>query len=165
LAIIANRQKRVATSNGKFCGKHYRRFLVFQLNARGEDATNVENIGTAVIQQLLDEINELERNLGKNADMPTDKWNKTRIETIRTTLIRDAGKVEANRWLQLRHEKQQEYIDSLEAIRIKLLDASRTSNARQSKDLLEDAGEFNQSMIWLVIFGVIFVATLLSLIR
>jgi hypothetical protein len=124
----------------------------------------VENIRRRVIQQLLDEINQHERNSEKNADLSTDKMKQPKIENI--AIVRNgAGKVDANRRSQLIIEKQRESVDRPKAIRNELLDLAKTNNSRQLKDFLEDAGESNQSMIWLVIFGVVFIATLLSLIR
>lgn len=125
----------------------------------------MENIGPRPIQQLLDEINKLQRNSEKDADMSTDRLKQTKIKNIRAIVKGRAGNVDANRRSQLSVEKQREYVDRPKAIRNELLDLAKTSNSRQLKDFLEDAGESNQSMIWLVIFGVIFVATLLSLIR
>ena len=122
-------------------------------------------IGPRVIEYLLDEIGKLTRNSEKNSNMPTDKLKQTKIENIRTTVTDGTGNVDANRWSQLSVEKQLEVVDRLKAIRNERLDVRRTSNPRRLNDFLENAGESNQSMIWLVIFGVVFIVTLLSLIR
>lgn len=152
--------------NGSFNVKITGAFhCAFQIQLARRGFTNVENIGRRVIQQLLDEINQRERNSEKNADLSTDKMKQAKIENIRAIVRNGAGKVDANRRSQLSVEKQRESVDRPKAIRNELLDLAKTSNSRQLKDFLEDAGESNQSMIWLVIFGVIFVATLLSLIR
>lgn len=138
---------------------------VFQIQLARRGFTNVEKIGPKVIRQLLDEINKLERNVEKDVDSPTHEFNQTKIKNICTNVIDGAGDVDAKRWLQLSIEKQRECVDHLTGIRNQLLDISKMSNPRELKEFLENAGESNQSMIWLVIFSVIFVATLLSLVR
>lgn len=71
---------------------------------------------------------------------------------------------DANRWTQLSAIRQRDLLRRLEAIRDELLAASVMDSADTDGYRGRQSGS-RQSMIWLTVFGFIFAATLLTLIR
>jgi hypothetical protein len=127
---------------------------------------DVANIEPRVVQRLFDDMDKLVRKLEENRDMSIDKTNQAKVRNIRSTVTDNAGNFDANRWLQLNVETQREYLESIESIRSSLRDVDQPDNRRRPfNDTAKGDDGSKQSMIWLVIFGFIFIATLLSLIR
>ena len=95
--------------------------------------------------------------------METAKINKKRVSEVRVAIMGDP--VDVSRGSQLSVDKQEDLLDRLTMIRAGLFDKNSAKDARHSNYLLQGEGGSKQSIIWLTIFGSIFVATLLSLIR
>jgi hypothetical protein len=117
-----------------------------------------------VIQRLLDDIKRLECKSEGIADMETAKFNEERLNEIRAAIM--LGPVfDPSHWSQLSVDQQRDILDRLTTIRDGLLAKNGVAHAKHSNCLLQREGESKQSIIWLAIFGFIFAATLLSLIR
>jgi len=96
--------------------------------------------------------------------METVKINEKRIHEARSAIM--GGPVfDPVRWSQLSADKQKDLLDRLTMVRDGLLVKNSVEDAKHSNYLLHREGESKQSIIWLAIFGFIFAATLLSLIR
>jgi hypothetical protein len=96
--------------------------------------------------------------------METAKINEERINQIRAAIM--VGPVfDPSHWSQLSVDQQRDLLDRLTTIRDGLVAKDGVAHAKHSNYLSQREGESKQSIIWLAIFGFIFAATLLSLIR
>jgi hypothetical protein len=96
--------------------------------------------------------------------METAKINEERINEIRTAIM--AGPIfNPSHGSQLSVDQQKDLLDRLTTIRDGLLAKDGVAHAKHSNYLWQREGESKQSIIWLAIFGFIFAATLLSIIR
>jgi hypothetical protein len=96
--------------------------------------------------------------------METAKINKKRVSEVRVAIMGDPV-IDVSRRPQLSVDKQEDLLDRLTMVRAGLFDKNSAKDARHWNYLLQGEGGSKQSIIWLTIFGSIFVATLLSLIR
>jgi hypothetical protein len=121
----------------------------------------VANVEPRVIQQLLAQVEDLEKEI-KGVGPVENKSQQCKVDEIRSAVIGGAT-FDPSRWSELSADKQSELSKQLTLICDKLLDVSRRNDARPPT--LEQNGVSRQSIIWLAIFGFIFAATLLSLVR
>lgn len=121
------------------------------------------NIEPHVIRQLLLAVEKLERELKGVNRMKRDKSDRRAIKEIGSELD-GAAALDEFRWRQLDAEKQKRLLRQLTVIHRDLLEV-RGARAGQSSYLMHDNGVSRASIIWLTVFGFIFAATLLSLIR
>jgi hypothetical protein len=126
------------------------------------DVTNVE---PKFIVSLLEEVERLESELTKGiGDMEMIKHHKERIDEERATIVRRLA-IDAGGWSQLHADQQKHLLDRLMAIRDELLARKGVGQARPLSYIPESEDEPKHLILWLTIFGFIFAATLLSLIR
>ena len=122
------------------------------------------SIEPRVIEQLLAEVEDLERGMKGGGEMESNRLNRSKIKEIRSAVIGGTA-FDANRWSELGADKQSQLLKHLTLIRDELLDVSGTDNGRPSNYFAQDDAVSKRAIIWLSIFGFIFAATLLSLIR
>jgi len=87
------------------------------------------------------------------------------IDAVRTMVSGGAAEFDAARWARLNEQKQCELKEQLTMVRNNLLDIARPEGQRELSDLTNGEPASTAAIIWLAIFGFIFAATLLSLIR
>jgi hypothetical protein len=120
----------------------------------------VASVEPRAIQQFLAQVEDLEREI-KGVGPMENKPEQSKVDETRSAVIAGAT-CDPSRWSELSADKQSE----LTLMRDELLDVSRRNNAgRPTYFEQNDDGVSKQSIIWLAIFGFIFVATLLSLVR
>lgn len=122
------------------------------------------NIEPHVIRQLLLAVEKLERELKGVNRMKRDKSDRRAIKEIGSELD-GAAALDEFRWRQLDAEKQKRLLRQLTVIHRDLLEVRGARAGQQSSYLMHDNGVSRASIIWLTVFGFIFAATLLSLIR
>ena len=122
------------------------------------------NVEPIVIQQLLAEVESLERALKGVGEMKTNKLKRSKISEVRSAVIGGTA-FDANRWSELGADKQSQLLKRLTLIRDELLHVNGTDAARPSDYFVQEDGVSKRAIIWLAVFGSIFAATLLSLIR
>lgn len=120
------------------------------------------NVEPRVIQQLLAQVEDLEK-ATKGVGPVENKSRQSKVDEIRSAVIGGAT-FNPSRWSELSADKQSELSKQLTLIRDQLLDVSGRDDARLPT-LEQNDGVPKQSIIWLAIFGFIFAATLLSLVR
>jgi hypothetical protein len=121
----------------------------------------VSSVEPIVIQRLLDDIERLK---SEGTAMETAKINEERINEIRAAIM--VGPIfNPSHGSQLSVDQPRDLLDRLTTIRDGLLAKDGVAHAKHSNYLLQRQGQSKQSIIWLAIFGFIFAATLLSLIR
>ena len=123
------------------------------------------NVEPRVMQELLDEVEKLERETKGVVNMANGELNISRIREIRAAAVGEAVDFDVSRWSELSAGTQKELLKRLTAVRNELLDMSGTHDGIRPGYLPRGEGGSKQSIIWLTIFGFIFAATLLSLIR
>ena len=116
-----------------------------------------------LIQRLLDEVESLEAELKGSVSMEAAKVHEKRIREIRTAVM-DGSVFDPGNLSNLSVDKQKELLDRLTRLHNERFAQKSVRNEFLNYSL-EGDGESKQSIIWLAIFGFIFAATLLSLIR
>jgi hypothetical protein len=129
-----------------------------------KDDPEVAKVDPDVILQLLKEVEHLEKMNGVG-DMTKGKLLELTISDLRTAVSGGTAEFDAARWSCLSPERQDELSKRLTGARDALLNGADTRASRPVNDTLPGDGVSNRSIIWLAIFGFIFAATLLSLIR
>jgi hypothetical protein len=126
------------------------------------DVTNAE---PKFIVSLFEEVESLEAELTRGTnDMEMARHHKERIDEARAALMR--GLVfDTVSWSQLSAGQQKHLLDRLTVVRDELLAKKHVGQATQSSYPLESEDSPKHLILWVTIFGFIFVATLLSLIR
>jgi hypothetical protein len=117
------------------------------------------------MQELLDEVENLERKIKGMVNMGNGKLRTSKIREVRAAVVGEAVDFDASQWSKLSADKQKKLLKRLTALRNELLDISGAEDWRQPSYLPPGEDGSKQSIIWLAIFGFIFAATLLSLIR
>ena len=130
----------------------------------GKDQLTVANVEPKVILQLLGEIENLEKMDGVS-EMTKGELLGLRIDKVRAAVSGGTVGFDATRWSRLSDERQTEIHAQLAAVRDELGNGVHVQTPRPVTDIIPADGGWDKSMIWLTIFGVIFAATLLSLIR
>jgi homogentisate 1,2-dioxygenase len=92
-------------------------------------------------------------------------FQRTKIDEVRAAVIGGAAQLDASRWSQLSEQKQQDLQEGLVMVKNTLMEITRNADHKKGRSLLENESASTKSIIWLAIFGFIFAATLLSLIR
>jgi hypothetical protein len=129
-----------------------------------KDEFTVANIEPKVILQLLDEVETFMRINGVQ-DMTKRKLLELRINGLSAAVSGETAEFDATRWSRLSGGRQNEILTRLTAVRDELINSKNVQSSRPDNDATFSDGVSNKSVIWLAIFGVIFAATLLSLIR
>lgn len=137
----------------------------FQSNERKEDRQTVANIKPSVIQKLLDEVERLEGMAGGLIHRRSDKFPEIRLNEVRAAVFGGAAKFDPARWMQLNEQKQHELKEQLTMMRDTLLTVARQDEQKTPGYFTDNEAASTRAIIWLAIFGFIFAATLLSLIR
>jgi hypothetical protein len=125
----------------------------------------VAHIEPAVIQGLLAEVEKLENTMTTGLPPVGDEFRRAKIDEARTAIINGAAHFDAARWSQLSKQKQQELQEELMTMRDMLMDMTRNVDDKNRRSFSEGDTASSKTILWLAIFGLIFVATLLSLIR
>lgn len=131
------------------------------IDNRKDDVT-VADVDPRVMQALLEQVEKLERRLEGSGKMITAKLNG--IGDVRTAIGGGAMDFDARRWTELSTATQKDLLKRLTSIRDELLEAS-VIQRRESNDFMHYESGSRQPVIWLIVFGFIFAATLLSLVR
>jgi hypothetical protein len=122
----------------------------------------VARIDPDVIQRLLVEVEKLETTCALSA---RDRLQRAKIDEARASVINGPARFDAARWAQLSERKQRELQEELMTMRDTLTEVSRNRNDRIPPSFSAKDSASPKSILWLTIFGLIFAATLLSLIR
>jgi hypothetical protein len=125
----------------------------------------VAHIKPNVIQELLDEVEKLERTIMVFTPSAQGKFQHTKIDEVRAAVIGGTSRFDASRRLQLSEQKQKDLQKELVMVRNTLMDITRNVDHKKGRNIMESESASTKSIIWLAIFGFIFAATLLSLIR
>ena len=113
----------------------------FDSAAREKDHNNVANVDPSVIQTLLDDIERLRKTIIGFTGSRSSRLEDSRLDKVRADLQ-----------------------EQLIMVRDTLLDVARREG-RDEPSGIPDGSASTKSIIWLAIFGFVFAATLLSLIR
>jgi hypothetical protein len=125
----------------------------------------VTHIEPNVIQGLLDEVEKLENSITACTPLARDKFQHVRINEVRAAIVNGTAQFDAAQWSQLSEQKQQELQEELITMRGMLLEITRNGDDKNQPSLRAADSASSKPIIWLAIFGLIFAATLLSLIR
>jgi hypothetical protein len=132
----------------------------FDSTAREKDHNNVANVDPSVIQTLLDDIERLRKTIigftGSRSIRLEDK--------VCAAMLGGAAQFDSVQWCRLSEQRQKDLREQLIMVRDTLLDAVRREG-RDEPSGIADGSASTKSIIWLAIFGFVFAATLLSLIR
>jgi hypothetical protein len=140
----------------------------FDSTAREKDHNNVANVDPSVIRTLLDDIERLRKTIsgftGSRSSRLEDKLDK-----VRAAVLGGAAQFDSVQWCRLSEQRQKELQEQLimvrdTLLRDTLLDVARREG-RDEPSGIPDGLASTKSIIWLAIFGFVFAATLLSLIR
>ncbi|MGE5217202.1 MAG: hypothetical protein ACM3SP_09410 [Chloroflexota bacterium] len=130
----------------------------------GKDQPTVANVEPGVILQLLDEKENLRKANGVG-DMTKRKSLRLESDNIRALMSSGSAGFDATRWSRLSIDRQTEILAQLNAVRDELKNGISTQKARPVTDMISAEGVWNKSIIWLILCGVIFAVTLVSLIH
>jgi hypothetical protein len=144
-----------------FCANQFKESALSSVIDNGKDERTVADVDPRVMQELLEQVKKLERRLEGSGKMTKAKLNG--IVDVRTAVGGRAVDFDASRWKQLSAATQKDLVKRLKSIRDELLEAS-VIHRRESNDFMYESGS-RELVIWLIVFGVIFAATLLSLVR
>jgi hypothetical protein len=122
----------------------------------------VARIEPDVLQKLLVEVEKLETTCALSA---RDRLQRAKIDEAKASVINGAARFDGARWAQLGEQEQQELQEKLMTMRDTLMEVSRNGNDKIPPSFSAGDSASPKSIIWLTIFGLIFAATLLSLIR
>jgi len=122
----------------------------------------VENVDPGAIQTLLDDIERLKAMI--TALTGPSGLKNGQFDQARATVLASSEKFDSDRWSRLSGQRQRELQEQLIRAREALLDLARRAGSDGAGQVVETALSA-RSVVWLAIFGFIFAATLLSLIR
>lgn len=123
------------------------------------------SIEPRAIQNLLEELDRLEKTIIAVTRTEASKLADAKIDAVRGVVLGGAAEFDAARWARLNEQKQYEFKEQLTMVRDNLLDSVRPEGQRELSDLTNGEPASTAAIIWLTIFGFIFAGTLLSLIR
>jgi hypothetical protein len=136
----------------------------FQLFAAGRKGTNIgAQLEVEIVLNLLAEVEQLQGKLEGGGDM--NRVHEKRLGEARSAVMARSIMCDKNRWSQLSVDEQNDLFERLVTVRDGLLAKYRAEHARHSNDRLETEGGSKYAIIWFAIFGFVFAATLLLLIR
>lgn len=124
----------------------------------------VENIDPGSIQTLLDDIDRLKAMITAFTGSGPSGLDDGQFDQARTAVLAGSEKFDSDRWSRLSGLRQRELQEQLILAREALLDLARRARSDGTSGVAETTLSA-RSVIWLAIFGFIFAATLLSLIR
>lgn len=132
----------------------------FDSAAREKDHNNVANVDPSDIQTLLDDIERLKKTIigftGSRSGRLEDK--------VRAAVLGDAAQFDSVQWCRLSEQRQKHLQEQLIMVRDTLLDVAKR-DGRDELSGIADGSASTKSIIWLAIFGFVFAATLLLLVR
>ena len=139
----------------------------FDSTAREKDHNNVANVDPSVIRTLLDDIERLRKTI--IGFSRSSRLEDSKLDKVRAAVLGGAAQFDNVQWCRLSEERQKELQEQLIMVRDTLLrdillDVARREG-RDEPSGIPDGLASTKSIIWLAIFGFVFAATLLSLIR
>jgi len=129
--------------------------------AREKDHNNVANVDPSVIRTLLDGIERLKKTITGFTGSRPSRLEDSKLDKVRAAVLCGAVQFDSVQWCRLSEQRQKDLQEELIMVRDTLLDVA----GREEPSGLPDGSASAKSIIWLAIFGFIFAATLLSLIR
>jgi len=136
----------------------------FDSTAREKDHNNVANVDPRVIQTLLDDIERLRKTIIDFMGSRSSRLEDSKLDKVRAAVLGGAAQFDSVQWCQLSEQRQKDLQEQLIMVRDTLLDVARREG-RDEPSGIPDGLASTKSIIWLAIFGFVFAATLLSLIR
>ena len=136
----------------------------FDSTAREKDHNNVANVDPSVIQTLLDDIELLRKTIIDFMGSRSSGLEDSKLDKVRAAVLGGAAQFDSVQWCRLSEQRQKDLREQLIMVRDTLLDAVRREG-RDEPSGIADGSASTKSIIWLAIFGFVFAATLLSLIR
>ena len=141
----------------------------FDSTAREKDHNNVANVDPRVIQTLLDDIERLRKTIIDFMGSRSSRLEDSKLDKVRAAVLGGAAQFDSVQWCRLSEQRRKELQEQLIMVRDTLLrDTLLDVARREGRDELSgipDGLASTKSIIWLAIFGFVFAATLLSLIR
>jgi len=135
----------------------------FDSTAREKDHNNVANVDPSVIRTLLDDIERLKTIIDFTGSR-SSRLEDSKLDKVRAAVLGGAAQFDSAQWYRLSEQRQKDLQEQLIMVRDTLLDVARREG-RDEPSGISDGSASTKSIIWLAIFGFIFAATLLSLIR
>lgn len=136
----------------------------FDSTAREKDHNNVANVDPSVIQTLLDDIERLRKTIIDFMGSRSSRLEDSKLDKVRAAVLGGAAQFDSVQWCRLSEQRQKDLQEQLIMVRDTLLDMARREG-RDEPSGIPDGLASTKSIIWLAIFGFVFAATLLSLIR
>ena len=136
----------------------------FDSTAREKDHNNVANVDPSVIRTLLDDIERLRKTIIGFTGSRSSRLEHSKLDKVRAAVLGDAAQFDSVQWCLLSEQRQKDLQEQLIMVRDTLLDMARREG-RDEPSGIPDGSASTKSIIWLAIFGFVFAATLLSLIR
>jgi hypothetical protein len=141
----------------------------FDSTAREKDHNNVANVDPSVIQTLLDDIERLRKTIIDFMGSRSSRLEDSKLDKVRAAVLGGAAQFDSVQWCRLSEQRQKELQEQLIMVRDTLLrDTLLDVVRREGRDEpsgIPDGLASTKAIIWLAIFGFVFAATLLSLIR
>ena len=135
----------------------------FDSTAREKDHNNVANVDPSVIRTLLDDIERLKTIIYFTGSR-SSRLEDSKLDKVRAAVLGGAAQFDSVQWCRLSEQRQKDLQEQLIMVRDTLLDVARREG-RDEPSGIPDGSASTKSIIWLAIFGFVFAATLLSLIR
>lgn len=136
----------------------------FDAAAREKDHNNVANVDPSVIRTLLDDIERLRKTIIGFTVSRSSRLEDSKLDKVRAAVLGGAAQFDSVQWCRLSEQRQKDLQEQLIMVRDTLLDVARREG-RDAPSGIPDGSASTKSIIWLAIFGFVFAATLLSLIR
>ena len=136
----------------------------FDSTAREKDHNNVANVDPSVIQTLLDDIERLKKTIIGFTGSRSSRLEDNKLDKVCAAVLGGAAQFDSVQWCRLSEQRQKDLREQLMIVRDTLLDVARREG-RDEPSGIPDGLASTKSIIWLAIFGFVFAATLLSLIR
>jgi len=124
----------------------------------------VQNIDPGSIQTLLDDLERLKAMTGAFTGDRSSGLDGGEFDQARAAVLAESENFDSERWSRLSGRRQRELQQQLIMARGALLDLAHRARFDGTTGVTETTPSA-RSVIWLAIFGFIFAATLLSLIR
>jgi hypothetical protein len=136
----------------------------FDSIAREKDHNNVANVDPSVIRTLLDDIERLRKTIIGFTGSRSSRLKDSKLDKVRAAVLDGAAQFDSIQWCRLSEQRQKDLQEQLIMVRDTLLEMARREGPDEPSGI-PDGLASTKSIIWLAIFGFVFVATLLSLIR
>lgn len=122
------------------------------------------NVDPSVIRTLLDDIERLRKTIIGFTVSRSSRLEDSKLDKVRAAVLGGAAQFDSVQWCRLSEQRQKDLQEQLIMVRDTLLDVARREG-RDAPSGIPDGSASTKSIIWLAIFGFVFAATLLSLIR